>query len=227
MRIGVVVARAGSKGVPNKNIIEIQGVSLLERAVRIGVRSPSVDRVFISTDSEEYLKIARAAGAQDFGLRPPELATDNSSTVDVLLDLFERPELNSVENFVLLQPTSPIRTIQEIEWALGHCTKTGQSVVSVSLIDDPHPLKTMRIECGALRPYFADTRPGVPRQSLEPAYALTGAIYVCSKRNLIANRSLYSDNTFPLIQQQFANIDSLEDVYYLNYLLSSGGVEID
>ena len=145
MNLAIVPARSGSKGFPHKNIAQINGTTLLEYAVQTGLACPNIDSVVVSSDSLSYLGIALRAGATDCGVRPEALSGDSALTVDVLLELLERPEFSNVDAFVLLQPTSPIRTAEEVTRALKICLKTGDSVVSVSKIEDPHPMKAKKI----------------------------------------------------------------------------------
>src|SRR5437764_14890901 len=107
--LAIVPARAGSKGVPGKNLRSLGGRPLLAHAIDVGLDAARVGRVVVSTDSEEIAAVARSRGAEVPFLRPAALAADTSRVADALVDLLER--LDGVpETFVLLQPTSPLRT---------------------------------------------------------------------------------------------------------------------
>lgn len=227
MNLAIVPARSGSKGFPHKNIAQINGTTLLEYAVKTGLASPLIDSVVVSSDSHSYLDIALRAGATDCGVRPEELSGDFALTVDVLLELLERPEFLNVDAFVLLQPTSPIRNAEEVTRALRTCLDTGDSVVSISKIEDPHPMKAKKIVDNAVKAFIEGASSELPRQSLEPAYELTGAIYACTRETLFKRKSLFSETTRPLIQDRFVNIDSERDFNYLRFLVAEGDVIIE
>ena len=90
--LGVVPARSGSKGFKDKNIAKVNELTLIEHAVHFGLSCGEIDDVYISTDSNKYLKIALKAGAKSLGLRPFHLALDEAKSVDVVIDL-----INSLE----------------------------------------------------------------------------------------------------------------------------------
>ena len=227
MNLAIVPARSGSKGFPHKNIAQINGTTLLEYAVKTGQACPLIDSVVVSSDSLSYLGIALRAGAMDCGVRPEALSGDSALTVDVLLELLERPEFSNVDTFVLLQPTSPIRTVGEVTRALKICIETGDSVVSVAKIEDPHPMKAKKIVDNALNAFIEGASSELPRQSLEPAYELTGAIYACTRETLFKRKSLFSEITRPLVQDRFVNIDSERDFNYLRFLVAEGDVALE
>jgi N-acylneuraminate cytidylyltransferase len=103
--LGLIPARSGSKGVPNKNIRQIAGKPLIAWSIESALASKRLDRIIVSTDSKQYAKIAREYGA-DVLIRPGYLADDNASTLDVMIHALKAIP---ADIFVLLQPTSPIR----------------------------------------------------------------------------------------------------------------------
>ena len=106
MVLGLIPARGGSKGVPGKNIKVICGKPLIVWTIESALQSALLDKVVVTTDSEEIAEIARNAGAE-IRMRPKELATDTASTQDVMLHALKYDQADIV---VLLQPTSPYRT---------------------------------------------------------------------------------------------------------------------
>ena len=103
--LGLIPARGGSKGVPHKNIKSIYGKPLIEWTIERALEADLLDRIVVSTDSNEIAEIAAKAGAEVL-IRPDELATDTASTLDVMIHaLKECP----AQTMVLLQPTSPFR----------------------------------------------------------------------------------------------------------------------
>lgn len=217
--LAVVPARCGSKGFPNKNIKEINGKTLLEWAVKVGIECDFVDDVIISTDCSKYEKIAISAGAKSLGLRPENLASDNAKTIDVVIDLLNKLE-TKYDYVVLLQPTSPIRSSLDIESMLLEMKKNNNSAsVSVCKFEEPHPYKLKSIEKGFIKPFIEGTTSEVPRQSLPSAYALNGAIYITSIKVILEEKTFLPKDTLPYIMDNNINIDSEEDFIFLEAML--------
>jgi len=224
--ISIVTARSGSKGLPNKNISVVGDKNLIEHAVHSAFRSKLIDEVYISTDSLEYEDIAKQAGALSLGLRKSELSTDSAKTIDVLLDFCESLNLDSDDILVLLQPTSPIRSGALIDEAIAKTQSNGESSVTVAKIDEPHPFKLKVIRDSKLYPFLTDSNSELPRQSLPQVYQLTGAVYVSTVGSLREKGSLFSSHTNPVLHPIFANVDNLNDLEYLQYLVLSKKVNL-
>jgi CMP-N-acetylneuraminic acid synthetase len=106
MRLAVIPARGGSKGLPGKNIRMLNGKPLIAWSIEAALESTVTDRVVVSTDSEEIGRVAEEWGCE-VSVRPAELATDESTTIEVLQHLYN--VIPGVESMILLQPTSPLR----------------------------------------------------------------------------------------------------------------------
>lgn len=217
--VAVITARSGSKGIPNKNLSVVAGKTLIEHAVLAGLSSKLISEVYISTDSADYESVALNAGAKSLGLRDSQLSSDTAKSSDVLIAFCSQLGLEQNDIVVLLQPTSPIRSGKLIDEAIGMTLENGQSTVSVSEVDEPNPYKLKKIVDGVIVPFLPDFSSEIPRQLLPKAYQLTGAVYVSSVKNLKEKASLFSEHTNPLIQPEFVNIDSKDDLDYLNYLV--------
>ena len=227
MIIALIPARAGSKGFKNKNIAQINGETLIGYAVNCAIKSKLIDQVYISTDSAEYEKIGVQAGAKSLGLRKEFLAGDSIKTIDVLLDFIHEFGLNKISHIVLLQPTSPVRTPIDVDRCIELALDTSESVVSVSKVEDPHPFKMKKIENGILLPFIENTNSEMSRQSLPPAYELTGGVYVSNVKNLIDNHSLFSMNTYPYIMDKSVNVDMEIDFLFLKFLVDNNIVSLE
>jgi CMP-N,N'-diacetyllegionaminic acid synthase len=132
--LAVIPARAGSKGIPNKNIRPFAGKPLLVHSINAAKNAPSVGRIIVSTDSEEIAMVAKAEGAEVPFLRPAELATSDSKVVDAVINVLDRLKEGGYESthLLLLQPTSPLRTSDDIEAAVKLFFEKGaDSLVSV------------------------------------------------------------------------------------------------
>ena len=106
MRMGIIPARGGSKGIPRKNIISLKGKPLIAWTIEAAQRSELLDRTLVSTDCEDISRVARQFGAEVLQ-RPEELATDESTTISVVEHIAE--QFPDIDTFVVLQPTSPLR----------------------------------------------------------------------------------------------------------------------
>jgi CMP-N-acetylneuraminic acid synthetase len=223
--IAIVPARAGSKGFPNKNIAQINGVSLLEWAIRLARRSSVVSDTYISTDSADYERLGIAAGAKSAGLRPAELASDTARTVDVVLHLLDQLE-QRYEFVVLLQPTSPIRNAADIENMIRRVEELdADAAASVSRLEEPHPHKVKRIgDDGFMTSFIEGTQSEAPRQSLPPAYVLNGAIYVVRTAALTREKTFLPRKTLPYVMARGVNVDTPDDFVVLREVYSKEGL---
>jgi len=213
----MVPARGGSKGVPGKNIRPLGNKPLIAHTIETARASLCFDRLVASTDSETIAAVAQTYGAEVPWLRPPELATDNANILDAVLYTLDR--LKSEENYVpdavmLLQPTSPFRSVATIQAAVKLFQMAGpESVISVSPARD-HPYLCKRIdERGVLQDFVsAENRP-VNRQQLPHAYSLNGMIYLTAMETLLGKRSFYSDRPQALVvpEEESVDIDTHRD----------------
>lgn len=138
-KIAIIPARSGSKGLPNKNILNLCGKPLIAWSIEAAIKSNCFDRVIVSTDSIEYGNISISYGAEVI-YRSKEAASDTASTYDTLKELFEKEDLSMYDYFVLLQPTSPLRTEEHIIEAIQLFEKNYKdrdTLVSVSKAHKP------------------------------------------------------------------------------------------
>jgi N-acylneuraminate cytidylyltransferase len=219
----IVPARGGSKGVPGKNKLKLAGYSLLERAILLGLRSPHVDRVIVSTDDAEMHETAIALGVAAPTLRPAELAADDTRTSDVVRHLIEQADIADGW-LLLLQPTSPLRVVSDLDGVLEVARRSAaRSVVSVVRHDEPRPEKLQRIDDGMLRPYMGTAFEG-PRQALPQPYALNGAFYLIDRDLFLETGSFLPEGTaaYVMPEARSANIDSPQDWQIVNAMISAG-----
>lgn len=126
--LGLIPARGGSRRLPGKNLAEAAGRSLLQRAIDVGLEARGVDRLIVSTDDPAIAEAARAGGAEVPFMRPPELAGDEASSLDVVrhaLRWADAAEPDGFDFIVLLQPTSPLRAAEDVEQTLRLCRGRG------------------------------------------------------------------------------------------------------
>lgn len=195
----VVPARAGSKGLPGKNVKLLLGKPLLAWSIEQGLACGFSEKVIVSTDCPQIAKVARQYGGSVPFLRPPELARDETPTIDVLLHLLDwlREAGEGYDVLQLLEPTSPLRDTADLQEAYQKlCSTPGaSSVVGVSAVHSAHPEFLVKVgERGFLKPYgggFSSAR----RQDIEPLYFLEGSLYLSHVEALYAHRGFYHSAT--------------------------------
>jgi CMP-N,N'-diacetyllegionaminic acid synthase len=181
--LGVVPARAGSRGVPGKNTRSLAGRPLIAYSIAAGLDSRLIDRLVVSTDSEEIAALAREQGAGVPFLRPPELSGDDTPMMPVLRHALEKlEEEGSIFGAVVcLQPTSPLRSGKHVDDAIRLFLDRGCScLVSVCRVAES-PYWMLDIEDGIGRPFIEGGWKHTSRQSLPRLHRLNGAIQVLDK----------------------------------------------
>ncbi len=225
----VIPARSGSKGIPGKNLYRLGRDTLLERSIKLAARSSYVDRTVVTTDDPEMLELARSHGAGTPWLRPAELATDEASTIDVVLQLIEKLPIEK-GYVLLLQTTSPLRTLADLE-ALCHTFEErpeAQAIVSLVRHDAPHPEKIQELVGGYVRSYLGSSSHR-PRQALREVYALNGAFYLTHRDTIVSERSFLPERTlpFPMPPERSINLDTPFDLEILEALVARGSVTVE
>ena len=214
--LAIIPARSGSKGVPGKNIKELHGKPLIGYTVEAALQSSyfAEEDVICSTDSQEIARIASFYGAAVPWLRPPELAQDDSSTVAVVEDVVAR--LASCGRFyrhlVLLQPTSPLRTVTHINQAIEfYLEKDADAVISVAPVhESPYWMKTMN-ETGILSNFLSFSEDYRQRQQLPQVYRPNGAIYVIRTEVFLRERSFYPAGSYGFVMDRKSSVDIDEE----------------
>ena len=208
MILAVIPARGGSKGIPGKNIKDLYGQPLISYTIQAALDCKKIDRVVVSTDSE---KIA-GVGADVPFLRPAALAMDTSKTIDAVIDVLERLQ-ETYEYVVLLQPTSPLRTAEDIEKAIDKAIASGKDVASVSLVKD-HPVLMREIGAdGVLVPLLSGGST-IRRQDMKEIYRINGAVYVNRVADLTKDTS-FNDNPVGYVMPVERSIDIDEESDFL------------
>lgn len=205
--LGLIPARGGSKRLPGKNLAEVGGRSLLQRAIDVGLQARGIDRLIVSTDDPLIARAAREGGAEVPFMRPPELASDDASSLDVVrhaLTWADADEPGAFDFVVLLQPTSPLRTAQDVEETLSLCRKRGcATAISVTAAPKTGVLMIGSPE-GTLSPISAFGRP----------LKLNGAVYVLHAAHVRGGGGFLGEDTaFHLMpESRSVDIDTADDL---------------
>jgi CMP-N,N'-diacetyllegionaminic acid synthase len=208
--LALVVARGGSKSIPRKNLAPLAGKPLIAWTIEAALQCRSPLRVIVSTDDEEIARAATRYGATHPFTRPVELAQDDSPTFPVVAHALERLAADGgymPERVLLLQPTSPLRTADDIDGAMAVAEEhDADSVVSVTPASQ-HPRLMKRVSAGGMLEDFDTGGSVARRQDLEPAYALNGAIYLTRRSWLDTHESFYADRTYAYVMPAERSID--------------------
>lgn len=220
--IAIIPARGGSKGLPGKNIMPLSGKPMIAYSIEAALQSKYIDTVIVSTDDLDIYKIAIEFGATETFLRPEYLAQDDSLAIDNYLYTINRLKEEfklEINEFVVLQPTSPLRISEDIDKAIEIFNeKKADSVVSY--VEEHHPISWHKFVNSDLS--FENIFPENlnNRQDNQPSYYPNGAIYVFNSK-LIESRRYYSDRSYAYImpRERSVDIDTRSDFNYAAFLL--------
>lgn len=217
--LAITPARGGSKRLPGKNIKDLNGKPLIQWTIDAALAVQEIARVMVTTDCEAIAEIAKQAGAEVPFIRPPELAADTSSSTDVIrhaLDYY-RAQGEEFDFVLLLQPTSPIRSADDIRRAIAQLkAHTADAVVSVcscehsplwanTLPDDRSMADFIRHEVSQLR-----------SQDLPDYYRINGAIYLTRVSRFYQENSLFlSSNIFAYVMDTESSVDIDHELDFL------------
>ena len=213
-KIVLIPARSGSKRLKNKNVKLLGGKPLICWTIEAALKAKCVSRVIVSTDSEIIRDIALSAGAEVPFMRPQYLAEDDTTTSDVVMHASSALDLKNEDIILILQPTSPFRTAQNIDDAfalLGH--KKAEGIVSVSK-SKHHPLwANILPEDGRLENFIKPEILNKRSQDLPTYFSLNGAIYVYKVSALNEKKGIfYSNKVFAYVMSDDTSVD-IDDKY--------------
>jgi CMP-N-acetylneuraminic acid synthetase len=221
--LGIITARGGSKGIPGKNLKLLAGRPLLAYTVDAARRSDALDRVILSTDDEAIAAAGRDLGCDVPFMRPFDLAQDDTPHLPVIQHAtrwMQERAAYKPDAVMILQPTSPLRTPEDIIATVALLERSGaDSVLSVHEVPPhSHPMRTLRLDHAGNAVLFVSGEPVRKRinrrQDLPPAWVMNGAIYACRTAVLFdAQPSLYGNRVvaYPMPPERAISIDDLED----------------
>jgi CMP-N,N'-diacetyllegionaminic acid synthase len=227
--LGIIPARGGSKGIPKKNIAQINGKPLIEYTIEAARKSKFISEIVVSTEDPEIADLCSDLGCKVPFLRPIELATDSAQSLPVIQHALKEVEtFNNVnyEIIVMLQPTTPLRTNDDIDQGISLLRETNaDSVVSVVDVGGYHPFRMKRIIgnnqlINYIDQGFEDMR---PRQELPKVYIRSGALYI-TRRDVLLNQNSFIGNdcrAYIMPPEHAINIDTPLDLKFAEYLLKN------
>lgn len=208
--IAIIPARSGSKGLNDKNIKLLNGKHLIGYTIEAAQKSNIFDRIIVSTDSEKYAQISKKYNADVPFLRSRENSGDTASSWDVVKEVLAKLD-EQYDIVVLLQPTSPLRTADDIIGAVELFFKKNAKTL-FSACETTHPVfwcNTLDENLSAKD--FIKKEYQKPRQMLPKSYVLNGAIYII-KTNLLNNPDFYSSEGVVYIMDKSHSIDIDENL---------------
>ena len=226
--VALIPARSGSKGLKNKNILNLKGNPLIHYPITAAKDSLYVDRIIVSTDSEKIADIAKTHGAEVPFLRPLNLASDTTTSSEVIIHMLEtlNTELADFEYLILLEPTSPLTTGNDIDRALIELDSNNKftALTSVAKIESNHPEYCLSINDNKIQPYKGKF-PGkaMRRQEIEDLYFLDGSLYLSRIKNFIKTKSFYHEKTLPFIVPYWKSfeIDTYLDLICIEAIMNN------
>ena len=226
--LALITARGGSKRLSGKNILPLGGKPLIVWSIDVVKNIPEICDILVSTDDPAIVAVCKKAGSYVPWLRPPELATDTASSVDVALHALDwyEAEKGVVDGILLLQPTSPFRTKGTILKGIDLFKKSGQLPVLGVSPTHVHPMWTLKMEGDRVIPFIEGNGLNTRSQDLLPAYIVNGSFYLISPAELRKNRSFIGRDTIPLTiesQEESLDIDTdfdfkMAELMVVNYL---------
>ena len=222
--IAIIPARSGSKGLTDKNIKKLNEKPLIAYSIEVALKSNCFDEVMVSTDSEKYADIARFYGANVPFLRSERTSSDKASSDDAILEILDNYEkLGQIfDTFCLLQPTSPLRTVEDIINSYKIFSDNNASAV-VSMVELEHPLSWCgQIKDGGSLEGFVPRNSIGRRQEQGTYYRPNGAIYIQNIMDFRKDQFLYREGSYAYImpKERSVDIDTEFDFKFAEFLMS-------
>ena len=221
--LAIIPARGGSKGIPHKNIMDLCGKPLISYSIEAAKRSKYIDYVLVSTDDVGIKEVSMKYGANVPFLRPEKISSDEAKSIDVVLHGIEFLK-NHGEKFdyvVLLQPTSPLRTHEDMDSAIELILeKKENSLVSLCQVDE-NPILMRTIEENNLKPILQFNGDNLRRQDLPTYYIFNGALYINTVAMLLKENAFVNEKSIPYIMEKnkSVDIDTIIDAKLAEYIL--------
>jgi len=221
--LAIIPARGGSKRLPRKNVLELAGKPLIAWTIEAALNSKYIDRVIVSTDDDEIASISKQYGADVPFMRPLELATDETASIDVVLHVLD--QLKGYNDIILLQPTSPLRSSQDIDESI-EIFKVSNSNAVISVCKAEHsPLWCNVIsKDNSLISFLDHTILNKRSRDLEEYYCLNGAIYICNIEELKREKTFFLSSkcrAYKMSRENSIDIDAKIDFLFAELIMKT------
>lgn len=211
MFVALIPARKGSKGLPEKNTIELCGRPCISYTIEAAIQSKVFDEVIVSSNDTVALEIANQYSISTVQ-RPERICKDTSSAADVVEHIILAKGLEEESVICYLQPTSPLRNANHIKEAAQLYHSAQRPLVSVKEATE-NPYKMFEVYDSQLRPLFGEHYTNTRRQDLPRVFTPNGAIYIFSVKSFLKRNSFPSNGGIPFIMKHHESwdLDCLED----------------
>ena len=224
--LGIITARGGSKGIKDKNIKPLKGKPLIAYAIKNALNNPEVNDLIVSTDSLKIKECAEQHGAKINRLRPDFLSNDTAKSLDVIryeVETYEQEKNKKIDAIILLQPTSPLRTDNDVKEAISIFQESNaSSLISVCDASNTHPFVMYKEEQNRLTPLMGDKH-GQRRQDFPNVYARNGAIYIACRDLIMEQNRLICDHPafYVMPRERSINIDEPLDLKLAEFFMEN------
>lgn len=223
--LAIIPARGGSQGIYRKNLVDLNGKPLLAYTIDAAKNASLVSKVILSSEDSEVNGLATYMGLMSAYRRPATLATNEADMVDVVIHVLEWLKLNEQyypDSVLLLQPTSPLRTSEDIDKAI-ECYQSNhlQSLTSVHRMKE-HPydcIKGFKNQWSYLTERQCSSNRRQDYQ--ESFFHINGAIYICSPSFIETNACFVNETTFmyEMNSERGIDIDEYQDLSLASFIL--------
>lgn len=220
--LAIIPARGGSKGIINKNIVDISGKPLISWTIEAAKNSKYISKLILSSNDSNIIQIALDYGCEAPFIRPEELSQDHSSSSDVVLHAIE--QIPDFEYIMLLQPTSPLRTSKHIDESFElMISSNADSCVSISSLSKSINWMYYQEKNKHISPVIDVDHRETRRQNVKMPYALNGAIYIMRTKKFLEKKSFLSSNMvgYEMSSESSIDIDSYSDLDLFKRIVTS------
>ncbi|MBK0401708.1 acylneuraminate cytidylyltransferase family protein [Adhaeribacter sp. BT258] len=222
--LAIIPARGGSKGIPGKNLRLLNGKPLIQYSIDAALESELINKIVVSTDDDKIAEASIGLGAEVIK-RPESLAGDKALVIDAIRYTIKESELQGFvpDIIVLLECTSPIKSVEEIDLAIRKLINNEADSVATFKETAVSPNRLWRIEDGKVAPFIESASPFMPRQAQPKGYELTGQVYAFTTYILNQNPeaiSILLGRVLPIISKSKAvDIDEELDLLIAEQVL--------
>lgn len=221
-KIAIITARSGSKGLPNKNVLLVEGKPLMAYSIEAAIDSGEFEKIIVSTDSQEYIDLLSHYPIE-FIKRAEHLASDKASSFVVIEDVLQQYQSTAFDYFVLLQPTSPLRTAQHIKEACAKFESHFEYFDFCVSVSDAHKPTTLTrpIEEDESLKYFQLDYSNYARQQYHPEYSPNGAIFIAKPSAYLEQKHFYGAKSLAYFMDKDVSIDidDRKDFEYFYFIM--------
>lgn len=224
--LAIIPARGGSKGIPRKNMAFLFGKPLIQHTIEAAQQSQTVSRIVLTTDDAEIAALGASLGLDTRYQRPPELAKDDTPMAATLAHCLHwaQQAYGACDEFMLLQPTSPLRTAKDIDAATRLYRESNKnSLLSVNAMTE-HPYECLELKSEGWA-YLAKDATGASRRQDYPNayYYINGAIYITQTKKFLRTEKIIDEDSvcfYPMARERSVDIDEAVDLLVAQALLS-------